>query len=422
MAHTLSSGPPSSINNLRHVVLQHQLKPCQPPVPWRNCNHVQSECSTSYHLDPTQLPRGWRIRSHAARKARNQPEPEQTVEPEPAPARRRTRKTKTPPPPPPQDYEDEGEELPEPSMTAVAPEQGKRGPSSKPTTTAAAKAAKSQQSEEDELSGVAVMDGDNEGGVVQEDPARPQIEIDRDLYDKLDDAMHGEPSTWMDLPMRMVPSNEEDQQRLEQVIQMETYFGRIWEHEEVDDLAFFEAEKMRDKAHNIYANTHRVARMMHVLEAEDFRMGEKQTHWSSWARAELLFSTHYDEFNEAVKANMDSIVRQPLDEELRERLEAIGEASLLPPTEAEVAQMAEAEAANTPAALRTMSREDVARRAATSLLEGILPGVSLANPMERYAEDIYDGEGGGEEATDELFSMMGEGADGEGDEEGAGAE
>ncbi len=30
-------------------------------------------------------------------------------------------------------------------------------------------------------------------------------------------------------------------------LQMEGYFARVWNHEDVDDLAFFEAEKMRGK-------------------------------------------------------------------------------------------------------------------------------------------------------------------------------
>ncbi len=54
--------------------------------------------------------------------------------------------------------------------------------------------------------------------------------------------------------------------------------------------------------------------MMRVLENEDFRMAEKQTYFSSWSRAEILFARDFDEFNETVRANMDSLVRQPLEE------------------------------------------------------------------------------------------------------------
>ncbi len=53
-----------------------------------------------------------------------------------------------------------------------------------------------------------------------------------------------------------------------------------------------------------------------------------------------------------------------------------------------------------------------------NFLEGILPGVSLASPNERYAEDIFGG--GDEDTADELLSMLegdgdGEEADGEGE-------
>lgn len=53
-----------------------------------------------------------------------------------------------------------------------------------------------------------------------------------------------------------------------------------------------------------------------------------------------------------------------------------------------------------------------------NFLEGILPGVSLAAPNERYAEDIFGGGDG--DTADELLSMLegegdGEEADGEGE-------
>lgn len=68
------------------------------------------------------------------------------------------------------------------------------------------------------------------------------------------------------------------------------------------------------KANNIYANVRRVASMMNVIEAEDFAMAERQSYFTPWARAEIAFASEYDDFNAAVKANIDSLVRQPLEE------------------------------------------------------------------------------------------------------------
>ncbi|GLC42903.1 hypothetical protein PLESTB_001812600 [Pleodorina starrii] len=226
-------------------------------------------------------------------------------------------------------------------------------------------------------------EGTEEGG----GPAIPRVHMDMDIYSRV---YGDQDSTWRDLPMRLLPRSEEEERRLQAALQMEAYFARTWNHEEVDDLAFFEAERMRGKAHNIYANVHQVAAMMRVLENADFRMGDKQTYFSSWSRAEILFAQDFDQFNQAVKDNMDKLVRQPLEEELRDRLEAIGEATLLPPTEAEQAEP------------KFPSSEDVSRYCVDNFLEGVLPGVSLANPTERYADDIYGGEG---ELADELFNM-----------------
>ncbi|EFJ45737.1 hypothetical protein VOLCADRAFT_105825 [Volvox carteri f. nagariensis] len=245
--------------------------------------------------------------------------------------------------------------------------------------------------------------GGSSGDIAAEAPAIPRVELDLDMYSRV---YGDENATWRDLPMNLLPRTEEEEHRLQAALQMEAYFARTWNHDDMDDWAFFEAEKMRGKAHNIYANVHRVAAMMRVLENEDFRMAEKQTYFSSWSRAEILFAQKYDKFNEAVKENMDSLVRQPLEEasqsgleggllsnhvhELRDRLEAIGEATLLPPTEAEQAES------------KFPSEEDVARYCVDNLLEGVLPGVSLANPTERYADDIYAGDG---DLADELFNM-----------------
>ncbi|KXZ46281.1 hypothetical protein GPECTOR_45g151 [Gonium pectorale] len=244
--------------------------------------------------------------------------------------------------------------------------------------------------------------GASEGGAVDEagleGPAIRKLNLQTDMYQRL---WGDEESDWRDLPWHMLPRSEEEERKLQALLQMEAYFTRTWNHDDMDDWAFFEAEKMRGKAHNIYANTQRVAAMMRVLEAEDFAMGDRQSYFSSWSRAECLFALEYDEFNQAVKDNIDSIVRQPLEEELRERLTAIGEATLLPPTESE--QMA-------PKFPTTM---DVSQFMQENFLEGILPGVSLNNPLARYAEDIY---AGSSDVADELLNMMGEGEARDGEE------
>ncbi|GIL69021.1 hypothetical protein Vretimale_17395 [Volvox reticuliferus] len=323
--------------SMRHKAAQCTLAMRPPPVCLRLNTNAQSECSTSYEPTRWLRMRGGRTRAHA-RKRSSLPEP-------------------------PQEENFAGEEL--------AVQTGLQGdlqrllsrPSSARGSTG---------------------DGEDASGNT---PAIPRVELDLDMYQKL---YGDENSTWRDLPMNLLPRTEEEERKLQAALQMEAYFARTWNHEDVDDLAFFEAEKMRGKAHNIYANVHRVAAMMRVLENEDFRMAEKQTYFSSWSRAEILFAQEYDEFNEAVKANMDALVRQPLEEELRDRLEAIGEATLLPPTEAEQAEP------------KFPSEEDVARYCVDTFLEGVLPGVSLANPTERYADDIYAGEG---DLADELFNM-----------------
>ncbi|PNH00084.1 Fructose-bisphosphate aldolase, cytoplasmic isozyme, partial [Tetrabaena socialis] len=127
--------------------------------------------------------------------------------------------------------------------------------------------------------------------------------------------MYGdEEATWRDMPMRMMPRSREENRKLMDQMQMEAYLSRMWNHEDVDDLAFYEEGKMRTKAHNIYANVRAVANIMHEIEDQDFSMAEKQSYFTSWARAELLFAQEYDVFNEMVKQNIDSIVRQPLEE------------------------------------------------------------------------------------------------------------
>ncbi|GLI62821.1 hypothetical protein VaNZ11_005571 [Volvox africanus] len=323
-------------HNTRHAVAQCMSAMGPPPVRLRLNTDAQSECSTSYEPTRWFLKRGKRTRTHA-RKRSSLPEPPQEEDF----AREET------------DWKPVQDDL-QRLLSRPSSARGSAG------------------------------NGEDTSGNA---PAIPRVDLDLDMYQKL---YGDENSTWRDLPMNLLPRTEEEERKLQAALQMEAYFARTWNHEDVDDLAFFEAEKMRGKAHNIYANVHRVAAMMRVLENEDFRMAEKQTYFSSWARAEILFAQDYDEFNEAVKANMDALVRQPLEEELRDRLEAIGEATLLPPTEAEQAEP------------KFPTEEEVARYCVDTFLEGVLPGVSLANPTERYADDIYAGEG---ELADELFNM-----------------
>ncbi|GIL48972.1 hypothetical protein Vafri_5469 [Volvox africanus] len=333
MPQLLMYGRQSISYNKRHTATQSMSSMGPPPVRLRLNTDLQSECSTSYEPSRWLLKRGKCTRTHA-RKRSSLPEP-------------------------PQEEDFAREEL--------AVQDDLQRLLSRPSS-ARGSAGNGEDTSEDA-------------------PAISRVDLDLDIYQKL---YGDENSTWRDLPMNLLPRTEEEERKLQAALQMEAYFARTWNHEDVDDLAFFEAEKMRGKAHNIYANVHRVAAMMRVLENEDFRMAEKQTYFSSWSRAEILFALDYDEFNEAVKANMDALVRQPLEEELRDRLEAIGEATLLPPTEAEQAEP------------KFPTEEDVARYCVDTFLEGVLPGVSLANPTERYADDIYAGEG---EVADELFNM-----------------
>ncbi|KAG2429721.1 hypothetical protein HYH02_013978 [Chlamydomonas schloesseri] len=244
------------------------------------------------------------------------------------------------------------------------------------------------------------------GGGVAESDAAAVPAIKRPPTHPLDmyETLYGDQDAdWRDLPLGMLPRSADEERKLMAKLQVEAYFMRQWNHEDVDDLAFFEAEKMRGKANNIYANVRRVASMMNVIEAEDFAMAERQSYFTPWARAEIAFASEYDEFNAAVKENIDSLVRQPLEEELRERLEAIGEATLLPPTEAEQQ------------APKFPSDADVSAYMVEHFLEGVLPGVSLTNPNQRYADDIY---GGDEDGADELLNMMEE-QEGDGDAEAA---
>ncbi|KAG2424830.1 hypothetical protein HXX76_014251 [Chlamydomonas incerta] len=300
----------------------------------------------------------------------------------PAGAGRKGRKARgTPPPPPPppkqaaEDEDEYAEEALDASMETPAQSQLQRLLS---------------------RSGQGNAGAESESGpAIKRPPTHPL-----DMYETL---YGDEDSDWRDLPLGLLPRSADEERKLMAKLQLEAYFMRQWNHEDVDDLAFFEAEKMRGKAHNIYANVRRVASMMNVIEAEDFVMAEHQSYFTPWARAEIAFASEYDEFNAAVKANIDSLVRQPLEEELRERLEAIGEATLLPPTEAEQQ------------APKFPSDADVSAFMVEHFLEGVLPGVSLSNPNQRYADDIY---GGDEDGTDELLNMMEE-QEGDGDAEAA---
>lgn len=231
---------------------------------------------------------------------------------------------------------------------------------------------------------------------------RKQVNRD-DVYQTL---YGDEDSTWRDLPVSFLPRTREEEDAMLATMHVEAYLTHEWNHEDVDDLAFWESERMRTNANNIYANVRQVAAAMSAIEKDDFAMGPRRPYFSSWSRAEILFGQEYDEFNEAVKRNIDSMVRQPLEEELREQLEAIGEATLLPPTESEKR------------APKFPSQGEVVQFMQENFLEGILPGVSLAAPNERYAEDIFGGGDG--DTADELLSMLegegdGEEADGEGE-------
>ncbi|PNW83239.1 hypothetical protein CHLRE_05g234050v5 [Chlamydomonas reinhardtii] len=320
-----------------------------------------SECSTSYSAQHyRRTSRGERMRTCAAANDDDF---------KPAGAARRGRgKARAPPPPPPpppqQGAEDEEEYEESLGASLEDPAQG-------------------QLQRLLSRSGPGESVAADVGPAIKRPPTHP-LDMYETLYGDQD-------SDWRDLPLGLLPRSADEERKLMAKLQVEAYFMRQWNHEDVDDLAFFEAEKMRGKANNIYANVRRVASMMNVIEAEDFAMAERQSYFTPWARAEIAFASEYDDFNAAVKANIDSLVRQPLEEELRERLEAIGEATLLPPTEAEQQ------------APKFPSDADVSAYMMENFLEGVLPGVSLTNPNQRYADDIY---GGDEEGADELLNMV----------------
>lgn len=205
-------------------------------------------------------------------------------------------------------------------------------------------------------------------------------------------AIYGDTNmSWADLPLRVLPRSKEELQSLQTQLMYEKYFVREWNYEDVDDLAFYHMHEMREKAVNVYANVRKAAEMIHQYEQDDYAMGENQTYFSSWARMEINLAKEYDEFNEGVRQNIMSMVRQPVEEELRDQLEAIGEAAMLPPSEAE------REPPKFP------SGDQVRQSMISEYLDGIFPGISTGSD-DSLADDIYAGPEEGE-GTDELFQI-----------------
>lgn len=173
----------------------------------------------------------------------------------------------------------------------------------------------------------------------------------------------------------------------------EYWYKRNMEREEVHQAAYAAHDASRARVSNIYANTRRVAGLMTAFEDDDYKLQEASpANIAPWARAELVFSQEFEEFNDYILNNADRLVKEMPKEAEEEELDIVDEALFLLRTEDD-----------DKAAART-SQQQADQDLMDKFLEGVLPGATLDSLATTYANEIYESDDFDIDVDDERVS------------------
>ena len=186
----------------------------------------------------------------------------------------------------------------------------------------------------------------------------------------------------IELPHELQPSNIFEQFYAEgQVEQL------YWQRRRSESRAFVE-RALRHHHHqnryavNRYATTRRVSRLMAEIEEYDYvREESSPQHLPSWARAEIVFESEFEEFNSYIKDNIAEMSKREPKESEEEEVDILDDALFL------LSREDDGNALN-----RRIDVQQEERSLADKYLDNILPGLTLSSISEAYADDIFDDE------------------------------
>lgn len=176
----------------------------------------------------------------------------------------------------------------------------------------------------------------------------------------------------------------------------EAHMDRIyWDRRQAESKAMVE-RALKDHAYqnfhavNRYATTRRVSRLMAEVEEWDFARGEASPqHIPPWARAEVVFESEFDDFNDYIRNNIDDMFKRLPNEAEEEELDILDDALFL------LSREDDDNALN-----KRIDQQDHERSLASTYLDNILPGLSLSSLSEAYADDIFEDEEASDQAVD----------------------
>ncbi|GAX81793.1 hypothetical protein CEUSTIGMA_g9221.t1 [Chlamydomonas eustigma] len=209
------------------------------------------------------------------------------------------------------------------------------------------------------------------------------------------------------LPLQFKASNWGEAAYLEALGSQHYWETRRAEAKAFEDAAWQIHHHQNRHAVNRYATVWRVARIMAEIENHDFRRGEKAPHHiAPWARAEVIFSKEFDEFNDYIRENIDDMTKRLPKEAEEEQLDILDDALFL------LSRDDDNNALN-----RKVDQQTEDHILVEKYLDNILPGVTLSSLSEAYADEIFLEDE--DEVGDDLLAVN----DGkEGGEEGAAGE
>ena len=119
---------------------------------------------------------------------------------------------------------------------------------------------------------------------------------------------------------------------------------------------------------------------MAEVEEWDFARGEASPqHIPPWARAEVVFESEFDDFNEYIKNNIDDMFKRLPKEAEEEELDILDDALFL------LSREDDDNVLN-----KRIDQQDHERSLVSKYLDNILPGLSLSSLSEAYADDIFE--------------------------------